>query len=132
MFVFTVHLSQYHTKPFGTLDLKKKIVSDYIGKYRRVSFSHTSSPIHLLNIYKGFCHSTPHRIIAVINNSRRVLHVFASCLTLSTSFYTLHVKLSMHEILATAVKFYKIFPWNIENLNAAGKTQFLQIFLFSL
>ena len=59
--------------------------------------------------------------------SIEVLHVFVKWLTLFTSFYMMHVKFFMHEMLTAAGKFYKIFPNNIQNLNATDTFQFLQI-----
>ena len=40
----------------------------------------------------------------------------------------MHIKFYMHEILTAAGNFYKIFPCNIHNLNAADIFQFLKKF----
>ena len=53
---------------------------------------------------------------------------FESCLTPFTSFYMMHVKNYMIENLTAAGSFYKSFPCNIQNLNAAEIIQSLQIF----
>ena len=57
-----------------------------------------------------------------------VLHVFGSCLTLFASFYMMHIKFYMHEILTAAGNFYNFFPCNIENPNAVDIFHFLQNF----
>ena len=46
----------------------------------------------------------------------------------SASFYMTHVKFYMHENLTAAGNSYKIFPCNIQNLNAADISQFLHNF----
>ena len=53
-----------------------------------------------------------------------VLDVVISCLTLSTSFYMMHVKFYMHKILTAAGNFCKNFQHNLQNLNAADIFQF--------
>ena len=61
-----------------------------------------------------------------------VLHVFVTCLILFTSFYVVHVKFYMHEILTAAGNFHKNFPCNFQNANAADVFQFLQNFACSM
>ena len=62
-----------------------------------------------------------------------VLHVFASFLTFYTSFYMMYVNFYMHEIFTTLLQgTYKIFPCNIQNLNAADLFQFLHNFPWSM
>ena len=48
-----------------------------------------------------------------------VLEVFVSCLTFLASFYMMHTKFYMYEILTAAENFYNFFPYKIQNLKAA-------------
>ena len=53
---------------------------------------------------------------------------FAICLTVFTNFYINHVKFYVHENLTAAGNFCKIFPCNLQNVNAADIFQFLENF----